>query len=533
MKLAPRAMLLFVAAILLMALSGGVWRSQFESRRSLEDRFDTRTELAARFTGQFVEDILAREKAAASALMSGEVSPESFSQHVTALGFQAAVLLDSEGRLLFVHPPRPALIGKDMTQEYPHLRRAVKEGVPAISPVVLSAAARLPLVGFAVPFETASSKRVFSGGFYLSEGLLAQFLRESLPFRRSTVVLIDEAGTIVASNLAESSTKDLAAIDRSLADAASTRDFGRYRRGQEEMYFSAHNVGPAKWRVVAAVPLRTLWEPVAGATTWVPWLILVLLAISAVMAASAISNVVEARAELEVANENLHRANSLINEFVGIASHDLRSPLTTILAYASMLARDEGKLAPDQRQEFATDIERSANHMKRMTDDLLALSALESDGLKPRPESLDLQALVQERIRESALGSQASVEVPPDTRMFADPDHLRRILDNYLTNAKKYGTPPVTVEATMTAEGEVELRIKDSGPGVPVELRDDLFGKFGSACRLSGSKKESTGLGLSIVKALAEANGGTAWYESTEASASCFAVRLPSVGPAS
>jgi signal transduction histidine kinase len=129
-----------------------------------------------------------------------------------------------------------------------------------------------------------------------------------------------------------------------------------------------------------------------------------------------------------------------------------------------------------------------------------------------------------------AARSDVWIECPDDLRLRTDPDHLRRIVVNLLTNAFKYGGPPVNV-LVMTTDDAVKLEVCDHGEGVPPEFVPRLFQRFARADRTARTR-EGTGLGLSIVQGLAEANGGEAWYQPREPHGSCFGLTLPRRLPA-
>src|SRR5205085_4346750 len=97
------------------------------------------------------------------------------------------------------------------------------------------------------------------------------------------------------------------------------------------------------------------------------------------------------------------------------------------------------------------------------------------------------------------------------------------IVTNYVTNAVLHGQPPIRIVSTATPAG-IEVRVVDSGPGVPADFVDDLFGRFH---RAPGTTSPGSGLGLYIVRGLARAMGGDAWYEHAAAGGACFAFRLP------
>ena len=227
--------------------------------------------------------------------------------------------------------------------------------------------------------------------------------------------------------------------------------------------------------------------------------------------------------ELRLANQELQGLNQSLRDFVAIASHDLRGPLTAIIGFASMMKRGDAATA-DRRAEFVGVIERNARHLSKLVDELLTVSKIEAGALDIHAEVVALRDAIHHVIADySARAGEIRVNVV-DARALVDPHHLRRILTNYVGNALKYGQPPVAVEATET-DGWVDVRVRDAGEGVPDELVPRLFQKFARGRNSQGG----TGLGLSIVRGLAQANGGDAWYEANQPHGSCFAVRLPRI----
>jgi len=229
--------------------------------------------------------------------------------------------------------------------------------------------------------------------------------------------------------------------------------------------------------------------------------------------------------ELEHTNDELQAVNQAMRDFVAVASHDLRSPLTSILGFTSILAQRWESLPDDRRREFLGVVERQSRHLARMVEDLLTVSKIEAGHLDVHREVVRLRDAFDAAVRDFAQ-NKGEIEIGStiDLRVSADPDHLQRILVNFIGNAFKYGTPPVEVGALDTGEW-VEIRIRDHGDGVPEDFVPRLFGKFARA--EATSEKPGTGLGLSIVRGLVQANGGDTWYEPNVPHGSCFAVRLP------
>ncbi len=227
---------------------------------------------------------------------------------------------------------------------------------------------------------------------------------------------------------------------------------------------------------------------------------------------------------LQTANAELEGLNQSLREFVAIASHDLRGPLTSILGLSRTMTARWKDLADDKRIELLNIIERQADHMARMVEDLLTVSRIDAGQIDPHAEAVKLREAVESLIGENRYRQdQIRVEVG-EGWVFVDPHHLQRILSNFLNNALKHGLPPVGIEETASGPW-AEVRIRDHGDGVPPEFVPRLFGRFarGDNARTQGG----TGLGLSIVQGLAQANGGETWYETNEPRGSCFVVKLP------
>ena len=148
------------------------------------ERFQNRAVLAASFVNGHIEDLATRERAQASRLLSEpDVSSDDFEQVVLGFGFDSAVLLDSQGRALAVWPANADLIGDQLAERFAHLATAL-EGGTGVSGVVPSTTAE-PVIAVAVPFETSSGRRVFSGAFAFGSRLDRQLLRYRHPAHRA------------------------------------------------------------------------------------------------------------------------------------------------------------------------------------------------------------------------------------------------------------------------------------------------------------------------------------------------------------
>jgi len=240
-----------------------------------------------------------------------------------------------------------------------------------------------------------------------------------------------------------------------------------------------------------------------------------------------VNELVKAREETQGLSDALQASNESLRDFVAVASHDLRSPLVTIGGFTKILTDNWATLSDEARLKQLAAIKRGVDRLSTLTNDLLTSAKVEGEADQPRTEHIRLSTAIDSYLEANRdkLGA-VGVTCPPELVAVVDPSHLTRILDNYLTNAVKYGEPPIAVEAERVGDF-VELLVRDHGPGVPPELVPRLFTKFDRGVTPTTRATQGTGLGLSIVKALAEANHGEVSYQQDEPNGGCFVVRLP------
>lgn len=230
--------------------------------------------------------------------------------------------------------------------------------------------------------------------------------------------------------------------------------------------------------------------------------------------------------ELEAANRRLREADRVKSDFVSMASHELRTPLTSIVGFASTLRAYWDRTPDEDKRTYIEVIERQAERLSRLVNDLLAMSRIESGTLVVRAEPVKVAEIVAQVLHDLEPGAEpVEVRVDEGLTVIADPDHLQQMLLNYLTNAQKYGAPPIVVEGRLDGD-TVVLTVADHGPGIPDHFVPSLFERFTQASTGVARKAKGTGLGLSIVRGLAQANGGDAWYEPGDPGAR-FCIRLP------
>ena len=273
-----------VLSVLLVGIATQVSRSESAGRNDLRDRFALRTSLASQFAESYVSELQARERRQASRWFSdSRVSRTTFEQVASSMGFDAAVLLDSSGRVLAVLPRKDALVGTAITAEYPHLRAAV-QGRAALSPIVLSAAQHEPIVASAIPYLTKSGRRVFSGGFRIAATPLGAYLRTTASIPGSAFALVDNTGRVVVGS------------DR--AEAAGAADVIRGIRSANGYYLTAVAVKGAPWKIAAAVPTNQLYAPV-GHNRFFPWLIFFAFAAASMIALTLLHRLIRRNEQLD------------------------------------------------------------------------------------------------------------------------------------------------------------------------------------------------------------------------------------------
>ena len=210
--------------------------------------------------------------------------------------------------------------------------------------------------------------------------------------------------------------------------------------------------------------------------------------------------------------EALRRSDALKTALLRAVSHDLRSPLTAILASADALASPTPALEEEDRLGLAETIRGEASRLDRVVEQLLDLSRLEAGAVEPHRELWHVDELVSQSL--TGLGADAArvqVEIGPSTPpVEVDAAQVERVLANLIDNALHY-SPPGSGVVVRAEQGATELRLHvvDHGPGLPAEERDALFQPF----RRGTAGQRGSGLGLAIARGFAEANGGRVWAQ--------------------
>jgi signal transduction histidine kinase len=221
----------------------------------------------------------------------------------------------------------------------------------------------------------------------------------------------------------------------------------------------------------------------------------------------------------------LERADAIKTNFIALASHELRTPVTTILGLAATLNRRGDQLEEDQRRELRVTLEGQADRMARLVEQLLDLSRLDADAIEISPEQINVRERLEDIVAAVAAERRDDVEIggDPELEASADPSALERIVGNLVTNALRYGSPPVRVHAVQQ-DRHLRVFVEDRGEGVPAQFVPDLFERF---TRSGRERVGGSGLGLAIARSYARAHDGDLIYADAEPHGARFQLILP------
>lgn len=255
----------------------------------------------------------------------------------------------------------------------------------------------------------------------------------------------------------------------------------------------------------------------------------------------------QANMELQAGNGQLNELNEQLNDFLAIAAHDLKNPLSSIVMSASAIKRYYDRMSKEDVLEMIGNVEVTAERMRLIIHNLLELNRIESGKLDIANEPVspgeiteqitqDWRAKAQNKTIKLHFDNQA-----PDKFISGDPNILYQILENLVSNAVKYSPSGKNVwvrvisseisafagQAAGTAQQYVRVEVQDEGPGISAEDKVKLFGKFARLTAQPTAGEHSTGLGLSIVKKLVEIMNGRVWCESKIGKGATFIVEFP------
>jgi PAS domain S-box-containing protein len=244
------------------------------------------------------------------------------------------------------------------------------------------------------------------------------------------------------------------------------------------------------------------------------------------------------RRQLRERNRELERLDAEKNALLGMAAHDIRNPLTTILLNAAILKGDAARPpGPEACHRAVGRIRDSAGFMLELVNELLDVTKIESGSLSLDRKPLDIAALLRERLpphRQSAAAKRIEIRsrceggLPP---AYADRARIAQVLDNLVSNAVKFSHPDTTVRVRAARAGDdIAVSVSDEGQGVPPEEQARLFQPFARTSVRGTAGEPSTGLGLAICRKIVKAHDGRIGVESTAGKGSTFHFTLPAAG---
>jgi signal transduction histidine kinase len=232
--------------------------------------------------------------------------------------------------------------------------------------------------------------------------------------------------------------------------------------------------------------------------------------------------------------EKLAELNRMKDVFLATASHELKTPLSSVIAYAELLDDQEGRLRPEQAREFVGRLRGETQRLLGLVDDILDLSRLESGSMALKMRSVSLNEIARTAVETSrALARKYGIELrtelaealpsPP-----VDEIKMRQVAVNLLVNAVKFSPRGSVVDVRTLRDGRfVRLEVSDTGPGIAPETALHIFELFGQGAGADGEGRNGLGLGLHLVKRLTELHGGHVGVLERSGGGSTFWVRVP------
>ncbi|MEM6964042.1 MAG: PAS domain S-box protein [Bacteroidota bacterium] len=238
----------------------------------------------------------------------------------------------------------------------------------------------------------------------------------------------------------------------------------------------------------------------------------------------------ESEAKLKIALEKEKQLGELKSRFVSMASHEFRTPLSSILSSANLIGRYEKEEQQINRMKHVHRIESSVKNLSGILNDFLSLEKLESGKVRWHPVALDFEEYIGQVIDEVTLIAKGEQKIIHEhtgaSTVFADEHLVKNILINLLSNAIKYSPDDKVVElVTESQDGHLSIKVRDYGIGIPEEDQKYMFTRFFRANNVMNI--QGTGLGLTIVKRYLDLMNGKIWFESTQGEGTTFFVEIP------
>jgi signal transduction histidine kinase len=233
--------------------------------------------------------------------------------------------------------------------------------------------------------------------------------------------------------------------------------------------------------------------------------------------------------EIKKANELLQEYDRLKSEFVGIVAHDFRKPLMAIRGFAELVL-EESDLPIDTRQDFMRTVISETEHLALLANDTLLITQIETGQLSFNFREIDVGPFLLDGMPLGLSDHSVLMDVPPGfPKIWADPDRLRQVLTNLVTNAVKYSPAGGSIIVRVRERGtqHIVMEVVDHGLGIPSDQIGRLFQKFARVRSDDHMKVSGTGLGLYICRLIVEGHAGQIWVESEVGKGSTFGLSLP------
>jgi signal transduction histidine kinase len=238
--------------------------------------------------------------------------------------------------------------------------------------------------------------------------------------------------------------------------------------------------------------------------------------------------------QLEADNMRLSETNRLKDVFLSTATHELKTPLTSVIAYAELLGESAGSLSDEQQGEFLGRLRGEAQRLLSLIEDILDLSRIESGKMPLNRRHVSVESLARDAVETSrSLAEKFGVEIEIAIedelpRIPLDEVKMRQVFVNLLVNAVKFSPEGATVALRVRrSEGDAVIEVVDRGPGVAPEEATYIFELFGQGVGADDEAKGGLGIGLHLVKRITELHGGHVGVNSRPGEGSTFWVRLP------
>jgi len=235
----------------------------------------------------------------------------------------------------------------------------------------------------------------------------------------------------------------------------------------------------------------------------------------------------EAAAAVADRARDVDHADRVKTDFVSIASHELRTPISVVHGIAATLQARAGELEEQQTKALLGTLVQQTARLRDLADQLLDLSRIGADGIPLRPERFSPRERLEELLPRFAADRLDDVHVSADAalELWTDPVAFERVAANLVLNALRYGEPPVEVRTEL--DDGFRLVVEDNGPGVAPEFVPHLFERFSRSDETRRAGAPGTGLGLAIAGAYADAMGGALSYEPAQPHGARFTLSLP------